>query len=103
MNIETRITFKILLLVIGEKCSKNLTVTYKTFNGRPDDMLLLETPTYKTKYGKRLFAYNGPRLWNVLPVGIRTEEDTDKYKKMLKTLLFNGHDELKQRAFKYNN
>ena len=88
LNIETRITFKILLLVhkvIREKCSKNLTVTYKTFNGRPDDMLLLETPTYKTKYGKRLFAYNGPRLWNVLPVGIRTEEDTDKYKKMLKT------------------
>ena len=77
-------------------------VTYKSFNGRPDDLLLLETPTYKTRYGKRLFADNGPRLWNALPVGMRTEEDTVKYKKVLKTLLYDGHDSLKRRAFKYN-
>ena len=64
-------------------------------------MLKLEEPVFKTKYGKRLFAYNGPRLWNVLPIGLRMEEDTKKYKKGLKTLLFDGHDELKRNAFKY--
>ena len=105
LNIETRITFKILLLVhkvVRGRCSENLTITYKGFNGRPGDMLLLETPTYKTKFGKRLFSYNGPRLWNALPVGIRTEDDTEKFKKMIKTLLYDGHDDLKRRAFKYN-
>ena len=77
-------------------------VTYKRFNGRPDDLFLLETPIFKTRYGKRLFAYNGPRLWNALPVEMRTEEDTVKYKKTLKTLLYDGHDSLKRQAFKYN-
>ena len=104
LNIETRITFKILLLVhkaIRGKCPDNVKVTYKQFNGRPNDWLLLETPTFKTKYGKRFFAYNGPRLWNALPVALRSEEDTEKFKKSLKTLLFDGHGELKRIAFKY--
>ena len=105
LNIETRITFKILLLVhkvVRQKCPKNLNLNYKAFNGRPDDILKLEEPVFKTKYGKRLFAYNGPRLWNVLPIGLRLEEDTEKYKKGLKTLLFDGHADLKQNAFKYH-
>ena len=95
LNIETRITFKILLLVhkvVRGRCSENLTVTYKSFNGRPGDMLLLETPTFKTKFGKRTFAYNGPRLWNALPVGIRTEEDREENDKnycMMDTMNFN--------------
>jgi hypothetical protein len=104
LNIETRITFKILLLVhkvVRGKAPQDLTLNYKGFNGRPDDMLKLEEPVFKTKYGKRLFAYNGPRLWNVLPIGLRMEEDTKKYKKGLKTLLYDGHDELKRNAFKY--
>ena len=86
---------------IRGKCPDNVTITYKHFNGRPEDWLLLETPTFKTKYGKRTFAYNGPRLWNALPVALRGEEDTEKFKKSLKTLLFDGHGELKRRAFKY--
>ena len=104
LNVETLVTFKVLLLVhkaIIGKCPDNITITYKQFNGRPDDWLLLETPTFKTKYGKRLFAYNGPRLWNALPVALRSEEDTEKFKKSLKTLLFDGHDELKKRVYKY--
>ena len=104
LNVETRVTFKILLIVhkaIRGKCPDNVKISYKQFNGRPDDWLLLETPTFKTKYGKRLFAYNGPRLWNALPVALRSEKDTEKFKKSLKTLLFDGHEELKRRAFKY--
>ena len=104
LNIETRVTFKILLLVhkaVRGKCPDNVRIKYKQFSGRSNDWLLLETPTYKTKYGKRLFAYNGPRLWNALPVALRSEEDTEKFKKSLKTLLFDGHGELKRKAFKY--
>ena len=102
LNIDARITFKILLLVhkvVRGKC--NLKLTYKTFNGRPEDELKLETPTFNTKYGTRLFEYNGSRLWNALPLNLRKEEDTEVYKKLLKTLLFDGNDELKRTAFKY--
>ena len=55
LNIEARILFKVLLLVfkaIKGQCSDNLSFEFKTFNGRPDDFLLLKTPNFKTKYGK---------------------------------------------------
>ena len=102
LNVEVRITFKILLLVfkvIRGMC--NMTLRYKSFNGRPDDFLLLETPTFKTKYGKRLFEYNGSRWWNALPVNVRMEENIEVYKKMIKTLLFADYDKLKRTAFRY--
>ena len=104
LNVESRITFKILLLVfkvLRGQCSKNLHLQYKSFNGRPDDVLLLETPTYKTSYGKRIFDFNGSRLWNALPVAVRLEEDIEKFKKCVKTILFEGDGAFKRKAFKY--
>ena len=103
LNVDARITFKVLLLVfkvLRGKC--NMSLTYKGFNGRPDDFLKLETPNFKTKYGQRLFEYNGSRLWNALPLSIRTEENIEVYKKKIKTLLFEGLVQLKQTAFRYN-
>ena len=41
------------------------------------------------------------RLWNALPGRIRAADTVEKFKKDVKTLLFNGHGELKRRAFKY--
>ena len=102
LNVDARITFKILLLVhkvVRGQC--NMSLSDKSFNGRPEDELKLVTPTFNTKYGERLFEYNGSRLWNSLPVHVRKEEDTEVYKKMIKTILFNGNEELKRTAFKY--
>ena len=87
--------------VIHGLCSDNIKLTFKSFNGRPDDFLLLDTPTFKTKYGKRIFEYNGSRLWNALPYEMRIDEDVEHFKKKLKTLLFDGTDELKKRAYRY--
>ena len=104
LNIDARITFKILLLVhkvLRGQCSNNLSLRYKGFNGRADDYLMLQTPHFKTKYGKRLFEYNGSRLWNALPVDVRDESDIRKFKQMIKTILFEGSRELKRKAFKY--
>ena len=104
LNVDARITFKILLLVykvLHGQCSKNLELRYKGFNGRPNDYLLLETPVFKTVYGKRIFAYNGSRLWNALPVYIRMEEDIEKFKTLIKTILFEGNEDLKKNAHKY--
>ena len=50
LNVEKRIIFKILLLVhkvVRGQC--NMTISYKSFNGRPEDYLLLQTPCFKTK------------------------------------------------------
>ena len=56
---------------------------------------------FKTYYGKRVFSYNGSRLWKVLPARILSEEDVDKFKTSVKTILFEGCSELKKKAFKY--
>ena len=102
LPIEARIMFKILLIVFKVlRCKVNMKLTYKSFNGRPDDYLKLETPNFNTKYGKRLFEYNGSRLWNALPLAVRVEEDIEKYKKQVKTILFAGHNELIRTAYKY--
>ena len=84
LNVETRILFKVILLVfkvVRGLCSENMTLKFKAFNGRPSDLLLLETPNFNTKFGKRLFEYNGTRLWNALPCNVRNEEDIEVFKK----------------------
>ena len=104
LNVESRIVFKTVLLaykVINGMCSDNLVLNFKSFNGRPSDFLMLETPVAKTKYGKRTFAYNASRLWNALPCDIRTEVSVDNFKKRIKTLLFDGTYDLKKRAYQY--
>ena len=63
---------------------------------------MLETKGPRSKYGWRTFEYTAPRLWNALPIEIRTEGDLVKFKKSVKTLLFKGTEQFKQRAFKYN-
>ena len=105
LSIESRITFKVLLMVhkiINGQIPQNFDLQYKKFNGRPDDFLLLETPNFKTAYGKRIFAYHGSRLWNALPATVRAEDNVDVFKKKVKTILFDGSEELKKRAFRYN-
>ena len=104
LNIEARILFKILLLVfkvIRGMCSENIKVKFKNVNCRPSDFLLLDTPNFQTKYGKRIFEYNGSRLWNALDHKVRRIEDINEFKKRVKTMLYDGSDELKRRAFMY--
>ena len=63
---------------------------------------MLETNGARTKYGRRTFEYTAPRLWNVLPLEIRTEGDIVRFKKSVKTLLFKGTEQFKQRVLKCN-
>ena len=107
LRVESRVIFKVLLLVfkaIHGQCSQNLQqlLQYKRYNCRPQDLMMLETKNAKTKYGKRTFSYAGPRLWNALPLQIRTEENIESFKSKVKTLLFEGTEDLKKRANMYN-
>ena len=103
LNVESRITFKVLLTVY--KATRNegpvtINLNYNQWSCRSINDLKLETPWCKTAIGERLIAYHGTRLWNALPLDLRTE-DMEKFKKKLKTLLFNDHEKLKKEAFKY--
>ena len=105
LRVESRIIFKILLLVykgIQGTSSKNIQLDFKSHNCRPEEFLMLKTNFCKTKYGRRTFQYNAPRLWNALPLHIRTEEKLDTFKRMVKTLLFTDTEGFKAKAFKYN-
>ena len=55
-----------------------------------------------SKYGRRTFEYVGPRLWNALPLKVRTEERIDNFKRQVKTILFDGTEEFKQITFQYD-
>ena len=75
---------------------------YKSHQCRPQDFMLLETRNVKTKYGRRTFSYVGPQLWNALPLHMRMKEEIVDFKRHLKTLLFEGTEEFKKRAFRFN-
>ena len=47
----------------------------------------------------RTFGYVAPRLWNSLPVQVRTEEKMDDFKRTVKSILFADTEGFKQRAF----
>ena len=105
LPVESRILFKILLLVhkvVKGKCSKNLKVSYKRHNCRPDDFLMLEVKNARTKFGKRTFDYAAPRLWNALSKDMRKEDDVEEFKKNVKTLLFSDTRGFLRKAFCYN-
>ena len=104
LKVEARIVFKVLLLThksVNQKCSNNLAIKYKSYNYRPEDFLKLETTKVKTKYGMRMFNYASARFWNTLPLHLRILEDTDIYKKEIKTLLFGQYEEFMQKVCKY--
>ena len=43
------------------------------------------------RYGRRSISCAGPSLWNALPfsIGLRTQQDPDRFRRDLKTHLFN--------------
>ena len=105
LRVESRIIFKILLLVhkyVRGKCPSNLQMPYKQFNCRPNDDLMLLEPACKTKYGRRRFTHAAPRLWNALDVTVRKTEKIETFKTMVKTLLFQDTEGFLRKAFKYN-
>ena len=102
LPIKARFDFKILLLVY--KCLNQLAPPYlsclltrsadakKHFNIRTRNAVKfeqLEIPRVQRKtFPARSFSVSGPTLWNNLRIDIRQAENTDTFKKLLKTHLF---------------
>ena len=104
LPIESRVTFKILLIthkVVYGKSPANLIVSFKGHNCRAQDFLLLKPTKALTNYGKRRFSWVAPRLWNALPLDYRCIENLESFKSKIKTMLFNNTQEFLKKAYLY--
>ena len=87
LKIKERIVFKICLIVhkciwgIAPESLKSLIVI-----SNPRTFKLVEKK-FCNVFGERAFSRSGPKLWNNLPLNIHLEDDTDKFKKLLKSYL----------------
>ena len=96
LPIDNRIVFKILLLTFKARAKLALQYIQDLINDytpqrnlRSGSKCLLETPNYNlASYGKRAFSVAAPRLWNSLPMELKTSTSIDIFKKKLKTYLF---------------
>ena len=96
---EARPYFKVLCYVY--KCLHDLAPSYLSdlILVRRDDDCTLSVPRCSSQIGDRAFSVAGPRLWNALPVDIRTINNLDRFKSQLKHLLFSSFQQYK---FKIN-
>ena len=97
LPVKQRAMFKICVLCF--KCLNNMAPSYlqnsiHLYKPRrslrsSNDNLTLVTPVKSYKlYGERSFSYQGPYLWNQLPLEIRQAKSLDSFKKQLKHFLF---------------
>ena len=95
LPVKERIKFKILLMVF--KCINNQAPQYlKTMlsmynparNLRSANQKLLIVKRSKTSFGTRAFSRYGPKLWNQLPLNIKSANNVAQFKTLVKTYLF---------------
>ena len=89
LPVKERIIFKLMLLV--HKCLHgNAPVSLSNLLNYSCSARTKKLNHQRNKgiFGSRAFSRSSPKLWNLLPVNIRTEKNTDKFKVLLKTYLF---------------
>ena len=87
LKIKERIVFKLCLVV--HKCVWGLapdSLNAMAVVSNPRTFNLVEKK-FSSVYGQRAFSRAGPKLWNNLPIHMRKENDTSKFKKLLKSFL----------------
>ena len=94
-----RAMFKILLTVfkiLQGRAPEYLTELITIYNPgrslRSNGNLILNVPRSNTKsWGDRAFSIAGPRLWNSLPIELRTTTNIEEFKSRLKTICLTWH------------
>ena len=95
LPINQRINFKIALLTYGILNSHQPSYLWHLLTYRPvtrvtrnsDQQLLLEKRS-ATAFGSRAFSVAAPRIWNSIPLNIRTAASVDLFRRNLKTHYF---------------
>ena len=92
-----RINFKVAVLVYGLLNSHQPTYLTDLLSHRPAartlrsaDYQLLDQPRCATAFGGRAFAVTAPRIWNAIPLDIRSAPSVDAFRRQLKTYLFSN-------------
>ena len=93
LPVKQRIVFKMMLIV--HKCllgraPESLCNMFKL--GGSERTRKLVEHAFLGQMGERSFSVAGTKLWNLLPKEVRMEEDTEEFKKKLKTFLFRETD-----------
>ena len=98
LPVEFRIQYKILLFVYKSLHGKGPVYLASMLEEycpsrtlRSAAQSLLREPSIHKKYGERAFSVVGPRLWNALPIEIKSSPSVDSFKSVLKTYLFKKH------------
>ena len=99
LPVHQRMQFKTLTLVfkalndMAPTYLQELIVPYSPSRAlRSTNQKLLQIPKTQSNLVKsRAFSFNGPILWNALPLSIRTASSLDSFKSQLKTHLFNQY------------
>jgi len=89
LKVKERIEYKIITIVF--KCLHGLApvaLSSTIEKSKSDRTYKLNVPCFQSRYGERSFSVAGPRLWNDLPLHIRTTSNFVNFKKVLKTHLF---------------
>ena len=93
LPVQKRISYKILLVV--HKCllgNAPRALCEMLTMGASTRTKKLEERSFNGVMGERSFKVAGPKLWNLLPLNVRMEENTEEFKKLLKTFLFQELD-----------
>ena len=112
LTVEKRIVFKVLVIIYGcfigtapvlvssllQRKFPSSTID-DDFNCDFDDRLYY--PVYSI--GRRAFIFYAPRMWNALPIDIRSSVNKDIFKNKLKTYLWSSYDELMRNFNRYRN
>ena len=104
LPVEKRIMFKVLVIVYKCFCNKAPGLVSSMLTRKFPDSMPNEDDFncdfHEGLYypnlciGRRAFRFYAPRLWNVLPMFLRSSNTIEDYKKKLKTYLWQSYDEL---------
>ena len=99
LKVRERIVYKILLTIHKciHSCAPNSLSNLVKYADSARRMNLRVTKV-KSKHGERSFSHAGPKLWNCLPEHVKNENDTDCFKKLLKSYLMVKGDEYNRRC-----
>ena len=95
LSISKRIEFKTATLAykalhneVPVYLSELLHIRQSTYNLRSTTRIVLTTTRTRTTAGRRAFNIAAPQSWNSLPTNVQSAVNTDQFKKLLKTYLF---------------
>ena len=93
LRVKDRITFKVLLIVHKSLLTiAPLDIQDIFLRSNSERTQKLEIRQSLGKFGDKSISVKGPKLWNALPLFIREERVTSKFKNLLKTFLFSSSD-----------